>query len=671
MLLDMPRLAGAVDRRFPPRPGELPLLAADGARAGELREGAAAASLIIGHERRGRDLDARHARAAAERRRQYALLFGAWVAVTELIPYLGPWLGAIPPVLYALVVHPLSALWVALLFLGIQQLEGHVVVPKVMGSALRLHPLLVIFGLLAGGEIYGLPGVLVALPLLAAGRAIWEFFSERVVLEPWRRGGPPCRSGAVEGCAEPAPGPEPARPPAAARPPDGVAAPAAEPPAPGGVSVAGRSRRMASAPLRRATRRSSPPTSRSPRARRSRSSGPNGAGKSTLLALLAGALAPSGGTVERRDGVRVGWAPQRPAQYGRLSARENLELFARLEGDAEPAAAAARLLDEFDLPTEAQAERRTLSVGNRQRLNLAIALLGEPDVLLLDEPTAALDPAPAPAPLGALSTALRERGGAVVFATQNGWSEDRARAVLAEGRLALTGGSSAAAERRAPRPPAPARAASHSSRCLHRDMARRTAAVWLYDGAGGSVFVTSVTVSAPGHGRTDRSGWLSSARTAGPAALAGAARGRSLAYPLADRRCSSGSSPATRTRSRASRSSTRTTCRRRSVGGQTLPRPDDTIDKVSTKVEPRARALAGGGEARARDRQGRRHDHRPARVRRDAEDGWCKSPHARCWSTTKGGLAPRVEQQVQALVYQLNRQLQQAYIEHEPEVRRR
>ena len=63
-------------------------------------------------------------------------------------------------------------------------------IPKVMGSALRLHPLLVIFGLLAGGEIYGLPGVLVALPLLAAGRAAWEFFGERVSLEPWEAGQP-------------------------------------------------------------------------------------------------------------------------------------------------------------------------------------------------------------------------------------------------------------------------------------------------------------------------------------------------------------------------------------------------------------------------------------------------------------------------------------------------
>src|SRR5881398_2260900 len=115
----------------------------------------------------------------------YAVLFGAWVAITELIPYLGPWLGAIPPLIYALVVHPVSAIWVALLFLGIHQVEGHVVVPNVMGSALRLHPLLVIFGLAAGAELYGLPGALIALPLLAVGRVIWEFFADRVTLEKW------------------------------------------------------------------------------------------------------------------------------------------------------------------------------------------------------------------------------------------------------------------------------------------------------------------------------------------------------------------------------------------------------------------------------------------------------------------------------------------------------
>ena len=168
--------------------------------------------------------------------------------------------------------------------------------------------------------------------------------------------------------------------------------------------------------------------------------GPNGAGKSTLLSILAGALEPSSGGVERRKGLRVGWAPQRPAQYGRLSARENLELFARLEGEPDPKAAAGRLLDEFDLPGK-PAPSSNLSVGNRQRLNLAISLLGDPEVLLLDEPTAALDPEQRRR-LWARAAALREAGGAVVFATQNLDEVERVAdrvAALRDGRLVFAG----------------------------------------------------------------------------------------------------------------------------------------------------------------------------------------------------------------------------------------
>jgi ABC-2 type transport system ATP-binding protein len=139
--------------------------------------------------------------------------------------------------------------------------------------------------------------------------------------------------------------------------------------------------------------------------------GPNGAGKSTLLSILARALEPSTGEVT--GAARVGWAPQRPALYARLTPRENLELFARLEGDAAPV---AELLAELDLERDVQAA--TLSVGMRQRLNLAIALLGSPQVLLLDEPTASLDAARREL-LWARAERLRARGGAVCFATQN------------------------------------------------------------------------------------------------------------------------------------------------------------------------------------------------------------------------------------------------------------
>jgi predicted PurR-regulated permease PerM len=188
MLLDMPRLARGIDRRFPPQPGTRPLLTRmEYAVAGYVK-GQALLSLIIGTSA-GLGLWLLGVAGWLPGGDRYALLFGAWVAVTELVPYIGPWLGSIPPFLYALVVHPISALWVAILFLFIHQIEGHVVVPNVMGSVLRLHPLLVIFGLLAGGEIYGLPGVLVALPLLAAGRAAWEFFGERIELEPWNESG--------------------------------------------------------------------------------------------------------------------------------------------------------------------------------------------------------------------------------------------------------------------------------------------------------------------------------------------------------------------------------------------------------------------------------------------------------------------------------------------------
>lgn len=168
--------------------------------------------------------------------------------------------------------------------------------------------------------------------------------------------------------------------------------------------------------------------------------GPNGAGKSTLLAILAGALAPSGGDVATAKQARVGWMPQQPALYRRLTPRENLELFARLGGLGEPGAAVARALEAVGLAKE---ERRAaeLSVGNVQRLNLAIGLLGEPDVLLLDEPTASLDVAQRQR-LWRLVDGLRAAGGAVLFATHN-LEEARRSAdrllVLQDGRAVYTG----------------------------------------------------------------------------------------------------------------------------------------------------------------------------------------------------------------------------------------
>jgi predicted PurR-regulated permease PerM len=115
----------------------------------------------------------------------YALAFGIFFGLMELIPYVGPFLGALPPILVALFSDPITALWVALLFIGLQQIEGHVVAPLVFGHALRINPLLVIFALLFGGELYGILGALLALPVAAVIRETVVYLRQHTVLEPW------------------------------------------------------------------------------------------------------------------------------------------------------------------------------------------------------------------------------------------------------------------------------------------------------------------------------------------------------------------------------------------------------------------------------------------------------------------------------------------------------
>lgn len=119
--------------------------------------------------------------------RKYALAFGVFYGVMELVPYIGPILGAIPAVLVALFTDPIVALWVTLLFVGLQQLEGHVVAPQIFGHTLRINPLLVIFALLLGLQLYGIVGALVALPILSILRETVVYLSRHIEFEPWER----------------------------------------------------------------------------------------------------------------------------------------------------------------------------------------------------------------------------------------------------------------------------------------------------------------------------------------------------------------------------------------------------------------------------------------------------------------------------------------------------
>jgi predicted PurR-regulated permease PerM len=116
----------------------------------------------------------------------YALVFGAWFGFAELIPYIGPAIGAAPPVLIALFSSdPLDALWLTIMFTALQQIEGHIVAPAVFSQALRINPLLVIFALLIGGRLYGFAGAFLALPLAAVVRETVVYLREHLVLEPW------------------------------------------------------------------------------------------------------------------------------------------------------------------------------------------------------------------------------------------------------------------------------------------------------------------------------------------------------------------------------------------------------------------------------------------------------------------------------------------------------
>jgi ABC-2 type transport system ATP-binding protein len=167
--------------------------------------------------------------------------------------------------------------------------------------------------------------------------------------------------------------------------------------------------------------------------------GPNGAGKTTLLSILAGIQPASSGEVSTVRGI--GWVPQQPALYSKLSVAENLRLFARLEKLADVEGAVARLLAQTGLGDRAADEVGTLSGGNQQRVNIAIGMLAEPAALLLDEPSSSLDPRQRER-LWSFISGLAGRGTTVVYSTHNVAEAERYAdrvLVLADGELLFTG----------------------------------------------------------------------------------------------------------------------------------------------------------------------------------------------------------------------------------------
>ncbi len=118
----------------------------------------------------------------------YAVFFGLFYGLMELIPYIGPILGPIPPIIVALATQPIAALWLLVVFVALQQIEGHLVAPQVFRISLRINPILVILTLLIGYQLYGIPGALLALPVATMIRATALYLRRHLVLEPWSTG---------------------------------------------------------------------------------------------------------------------------------------------------------------------------------------------------------------------------------------------------------------------------------------------------------------------------------------------------------------------------------------------------------------------------------------------------------------------------------------------------
>jgi len=112
---------------------------------------------------------------------KYPLALGLIGGLANIIPYFGPFIGAVPALAFALTISPLKAVWTLLVFLVVQQIDNNFISPKIIESKLGIHPVATIFAVLLGGELFGIPGMFLAVPVMAILRIIFNKLIETIV----------------------------------------------------------------------------------------------------------------------------------------------------------------------------------------------------------------------------------------------------------------------------------------------------------------------------------------------------------------------------------------------------------------------------------------------------------------------------------------------------------
>ncbi len=109
----------------------------------------------------------------------FALVIGFITGVADIIPYIGPFLGFLPAVFFAYLISPLKALWVSIFFVLIQWAENNILAPKVIGNTTGIHPLIILISIILGGGLFGVLGMILAVPAVAILIILFEFFREK------------------------------------------------------------------------------------------------------------------------------------------------------------------------------------------------------------------------------------------------------------------------------------------------------------------------------------------------------------------------------------------------------------------------------------------------------------------------------------------------------------